>query len=157
MACAEQDGEHDQRAAEGQAGCDRRGALGQHLHRAGDRMNLQRQIRQDADEHERRDEQPGGAPGKAEGEQIGQRGELVFVHQAQQGHEQHGRQQEGNGDAEIDGQEVEAGILREADTAVIRPGTGVHAERQRHRDRMARQPRRQPAVFGQPGHQEQQR
>ncbi|MNX92814.1 hypothetical protein D3C86_1249680 [compost metagenome] len=94
----------------------------------GDRLNLQGQQRQYADQHENRGQRTGPGTAEAEGKQIRQRRQLIGAGDLQDRVEQHRRQQECPGNAQVAGQKTVAVLIGQAHGAVKRPGTGVDAQ-----------------------------
>lgn len=128
MPCPEQHGEQAYRDAEAQGDQLRGGLLGEHLSRAGHCTYLQGQVGQGAHQHEHGNQNTGGVTAKAKRKQVSQRGELIFPYQAQQGHQQDRRQQEGDGHAQINGQVVVALAGGKTDAAVVAPGGGIDTQ-----------------------------
>ena len=79
---------------------------------------------------------------------------MIVPRQAQDGHQQNGAEEEGQGGAQVDGQEVVAVGGGIADAAVETPGGGVHPQGQYIGQRVADDGFGQPAAFGGVGHQE---
>ena len=99
---AEQDGEYGNDDAEHQREICRRGvplgkscaAVAENMHGIGDRANLQRQQRHHRQQQKYRDGGADPLAAKAEGQQIGERGELILATDAQQRHQQQRRKQQ---------------------------------------------------------------
>ncbi|KAF1050966.1 MAG: hypothetical protein GAK43_02604 [Stenotrophomonas maltophilia] len=155
MTRAEEDGEQRDQRAEGEGGGVRFGITGEDAYRVGDRLDLQRQHRQHADQHEQRGQCAGPGAAEAEGEQVGQRRQLVGAGNAQDRVEQHRCQQEGPGYTQVDGQEAVAVLVGQPHGAVEGPGAGVHPQRQGVDHRVADQAAWHEATLGDPGHAEQ--
>ncbi|MNN13835.1 hypothetical protein D3C81_1268810 [compost metagenome] len=152
--CAEEDGEEDDQHAEGQAGVSLLRLAGEQAQGVGYRPELQGDHRQYADQHEQRGQRAGPGAAEAEGEQVGQRRQLEGAGDAQDRREQHWREQEGAGHAQVDRQEAIAIFVGQPDGAIEGPGAGIHAQRQGVDQRVAHQPARHQAAFGDPGNAE---
>ncbi|MCY1536704.1 hypothetical protein D9M68_721700 [compost metagenome] len=128
---------------------------GEQAQGVGNRPELQGDHRQYADQHDHRGQRAGPGAAETEGEQVGQRRQLIGAGDAQDWIEQHRRQQEGAGYTEVAGEKTITVLVGQADRAVEGPGAGVHAERQGVGQRVADDPARDQAVFADPGHAEQ--
>jgi hypothetical protein len=155
VARAEEDREGGHQQAEDEAEERRAAGPGQDVDRGGDRADLLGQVRQAAGQEERRDRDTRVGAAIAEGEQVGQRRQLVVAGQAQDRQPQDRHQQAGQRHAEVDGEEAVALEAGEPDAAVVAPGAGVDAERERAHPRVARDAGRDPLALGRLGEQEQ--
>ncbi|MCY1346282.1 hypothetical protein D9M69_323650 [compost metagenome] len=154
---AEEDRHQADQHAEGQAGVGLVRLAGEQADGIGHRLDLQGQHRQHGDQHEQGGQRAGPGAAEAEGEQVGQRRQLERAGDAQHRREQHRREEEGAGHPEVDRQEAVAVLVGQPHGAIERPGAGVHAQRQGVDHRMAHQPARHQAAFGDPGDAEQDR
>ncbi|MNF50245.1 hypothetical protein D3C84_315360 [compost metagenome] len=155
MAGAEQDGEEDDQPAVGQSHPFLHRFAGEDADGVGHRLELQSEQGQHADQHEHGGQGAGPGAAKAEGEQVGQRRQLVGAGNAQDRIEQHRRQQEGPGHPEVAGEKAVAVLIGQAHRAVEGPGTGIDAERQGVGQRVANDRTRDQPVFADPGDAEQ--
>ncbi|MCY1341347.1 hypothetical protein D9M69_272880 [compost metagenome] len=152
---AEQDGEKDDQPAVAQRHPLVHGFAGEDADRVGDRLHLQGQQRQHADQHEDGGQRAGPGAAEAEGEQVGQRRQLVGAGDAQDRVEQHWRQQEGAGHPQVAGEEAEAVLIGHPHRAVEGPGADVDAERQGVGQWVVDDPPRHQAALAEPGDAEQ--
>ncbi|MNJ16037.1 hypothetical protein D3C77_102930 [compost metagenome] len=152
---AKEDGEQgDQRAkGKGDPRLDR--LAGKNTDRVSHRLDLQRQQRQYANQHEDGGERPGPGAAKAEGDQVGQRRQLIGTGDLQDRVQQHRRQQEGPGYPEVTGEKAVAVLVGQAHRAIKGPGTGIDAQRQGVGQRVADDRARDHPAFADPGHAEQ--
>ncbi|MNM93314.1 hypothetical protein D3C81_1056830 [compost metagenome] len=128
LPCTEEDGEQGDQGAEDQRHVGVGRLAGDDGDAVGDRLDLQGQQRQHRDQHEDGGQGAGPGAAKAEGEQVGQRRQLVGAGQAQQRIEQHRCQQEGTGKPQVDGEKAVAILVGQADRAIEGPGAGVHTQ-----------------------------
>ncbi len=126
----EQHVEQCQQQAEGQRQGGRRGGAGHQVDGVAHGLHLQRQQRQHRQQADQGDQAADPARAVAEGEEVGQGGQLVGAHHALDRHQQHRRQQEGAGHPQVVGQVAVAGGGGQLQAAVDRPGAGVDAQRQ---------------------------
>lgn len=151
VASAEEDREQGDQGAEDERDPLLGRVAGENADRIGDRLDLQGQHRQHADQHEQRGQGAGPGTAETEGEEVGQRGQLVGACHPEDRIEQHRGEQEGPGNPQVDGEEPIAVLVGQAYRAVERPGTGVDAQRQGIDQRVAYQPARHVAALGDPG------
>ncbi|VTQ27465.1 Uncharacterised protein [Pseudomonas aeruginosa] len=151
VASAEEDREQGDQGAEDERDPLLGRVAGENADRIGDRLDLQGQHRQHADQHEQRGQGAGPGTAETEGEEVGQRGQLVGACHPEDRIEQHRGEQEGPGNPQVDGEEPVAVLVGQAYRAVERPGTGVDAQRQGVDQRVAYQPARHVAALGDPG------
>jgi hypothetical protein len=154
---AEENREQRNQCAEAQGHAMLHRLAGEDADGVGHRLNLQRQQRQHADQHEDRGQCAGPGAAEAEGEQIGQRRQLIRAGDFQDRIQKHRRQQKRAGDAQIAGQKSVAVLIGQAHRAVKRPRTGIHAQRQGVRQRVANDRPGDHAPFADPGYAEQHR
>jgi len=101
--------------------------LGEHLCRLGDGSNLQCNVGQCTDEHEHGDEDTGQLTAVAKGEQIGERGELVFPSETQDREQQDRGQEKCQRRPKIDREKIVAVGRGKTHVAIVGPGGGVYA------------------------------
>jgi len=128
VACAEEDGEGSEGDAEAQRQYVGRRLLREHLQGLGDGADLQGDVGQGAHQHEQGDQYACQLAAIAEGEEVGQRAELVFAGEPQDGTQQDGAHGQCQGYTQVDGEEQVAAGAGKADTAVIGPGGGIDAQ-----------------------------
>ena len=103
-----------------------RGQRGRH------RFELQRDVRDGADDGDQRDGRGHRLRlAVAGGDEVGDRGDVLRLGQAHDTHDERRAQADHQNGAEIDGQELEAGARREADRAEEGPRRAVDRQRQR--------------------------
>ncbi|MCY1409258.1 hypothetical protein D9M71_246000 [compost metagenome] len=128
VAGAEENREQRDQCAETQGHAILYGFAGEDADGVGDRLNLQGQQRQYADQHENRGQRSGPGAAEAEGKQIRQGRQLISAGDLQDRIKQHRRQQKGPGNAQVAGQKAVAVLIGQAHGAVKRPGTGIDAQ-----------------------------
>ena len=159
------DAAHPEEHGEGRhrGGDDQRGAAGQpadvageRLEADGDRLELQREVGEEADRRGGGDDHGDGAAlAVARGDEVGDRDQVLGAGDADHARDQWPAEAHDEDRADVDGEIVEAALGGDADGAVEGPGGAVDADRQRvDRGCPARRPG--PAVAG-PGDQEQER
>ncbi len=155
VAGTEEDGEQHDHQAVAQRHALLQRLEGQDADGVGDRLDLQGQQRQHADQHDDGGQRAAPGAAEAEGHQVGQRRQLIGTSDPQDRVEQHRRQQKGAAHAEIGGEKPVAILVGQAHGAIEGPGAGVDAEREGVGQRVADDPARDQPAIADPGHAEQ--